>query len=341
MKSNYDQAWKLILEKYFQSLLELFVPEAARCIDWQKPHDFLDKELTALHRQAAIGNKLADKLVKIFTIDGNEAYVLIHVEVQGAKEKEFSARMFEYYYRIYDKHRKPVLSLAILTDLNRNWRPAIYEQSLWGCQLSLKYPIIKLIDFEGKGFTPEIEKHPFGPIIKAHLAAIRTRCHPQLRYEQKVNLVKKLYPLGFSGDDIRALYDFIDRALDLPEVWEEEYMKAMKQYEEANDIELMSPTERYGYKRGIQENLQKVEESLQKVEESQRETEENRQKAEQSLQLSRKFALVVLEKKFGRLPAPYKQKIAKASLEELVQIDKYAETATQIEEVFTGEISII
>jgi hypothetical protein len=53
-----------------------------------------------LKRDAEIGKRLADVLVKVFLKDGSEKWLLIHIEVQGYYEKEFGRRMFIYNYRI-------------------------------------------------------------------------------------------------------------------------------------------------------------------------------------------------------------------------------------------------
>jgi hypothetical protein len=54
---------------------------------------------------------------------GVEVWLLIHFEMQGKKEQAFPERMFIYAYRIYDRYRRPVISLAILCDDDPQWRP--------------------------------------------------------------------------------------------------------------------------------------------------------------------------------------------------------------------------
>jgi len=49
--------------------------------------------------------------------------VLIHIEVQGYPDADFEERMFIYYYCIFDKYKTKVVSLAILTDVNKKYRP--------------------------------------------------------------------------------------------------------------------------------------------------------------------------------------------------------------------------
>jgi len=66
---------------------------------------------------------VVDKLVKVFLLSGREKWVLIHIEVQGYPDADFEERMFIYYYCIFDKYKTKVVSLAILTDVNKKYRP--------------------------------------------------------------------------------------------------------------------------------------------------------------------------------------------------------------------------
>ena len=65
------------------------------------------------------GAKFADKLAKVYLKDGTEQWILVHIEVQGDAEEEFSLRMFRYFYRIYDRHGKPIVSIALMTGTDR------------------------------------------------------------------------------------------------------------------------------------------------------------------------------------------------------------------------------
>jgi hypothetical protein len=93
---DYDSAWKEVLERYFEEFTAFFFPQAHAEIDWTMGHEFLDKELQQVVRDAELRRRLADKLVKVWSRDGEEAWVLVHVEVQGGVEREFAKRMYVY-----------------------------------------------------------------------------------------------------------------------------------------------------------------------------------------------------------------------------------------------------
>jgi hypothetical protein len=70
--------------------------------------------LQQLVRDAELGRRLADKLVRVWRRDGVDAWVLAHVEVQSQEERDFARRMFVYNYRLYDRYARQVVSLAVL-----------------------------------------------------------------------------------------------------------------------------------------------------------------------------------------------------------------------------------
>ncbi|MCP4352739.1 MAG: hypothetical protein GY795_45365 [Desulfobacterales bacterium] len=133
-QDDYDSPWKDILSIYFEQFLAFFFPKIAGEIDWTKGYTSLDKELRQVTRNAKIGGRLADKLFQVWTKSGEETWVLVHVEIQAQWKKDFSHTTYVYNYRIYDIHKRSVVSLAVFADENPKWRPSVYHRKLWGLQ---------------------------------------------------------------------------------------------------------------------------------------------------------------------------------------------------------------
>jgi hypothetical protein len=74
------------------------------------------QELQKIVRDGEIGKRYADKLVQVRTIDGQDAWVIFHIEVQSQSESNFPKRRLFYNYRLEDRYNCPVISLAILGD---------------------------------------------------------------------------------------------------------------------------------------------------------------------------------------------------------------------------------
>src|SRR5271167_1026707 len=146
MAADFDSPWKDALDRYFEAFLLLLYPGVHAQIDWSRGYESLDKEFQQVVREAEVGRRYVDKLVKVWTKEGVERWVLIHVEVQTTREAEFPQRMYVYNYRVFDRYNKKVASLAVLADNEPNWRPAEYRQEMFGCETGIRFPSVKLLD---------------------------------------------------------------------------------------------------------------------------------------------------------------------------------------------------
>ena len=85
------------------------------------------------------------------------------------------------------------MSLAVLGDEKKKWRPTEYSYGRWGCQLTLEFPVVKLLDFEENWEFLRESNNPFAVIIMAYFLSKETRKNPLIRLESKLTLVRLLY----------------------------------------------------------------------------------------------------------------------------------------------------
>ncbi|MEH2380842.1 MAG: cytosolic protein [Nostoc sp.] len=232
-----------------------FFPQVHGEIDWTRQPEFLDKELEQVVRDAELGKHLADKLVKIYLKDGSETWVLIHVEIQSQEESNFGRRMYTYNYRIYDRYKRPVVSLAVLGDERANWRPNQFGYELFGCSVNFQFPVIKLIDYQQRQSELEASRNPFATVVMAHLAALETRNDRLQRKQSKLALVRRLYNQGFERQDILNLLAFIDWMLTLPLDLEREFLFEVEQLESEQRMQYVTSFERSGIRQGLLEGI--------------------------------------------------------------------------------------
>ena len=254
-QTEFDSPWKDVLERYFEDFMLFFFPQAHRRIDWNKKPEFLDKELLSVVRDAEIGTRFADKLVKIYRISGEENWILIHVEIQSQEESNFASRMYTYNYRIYDKYQKFVVSLAVLGDENPSWRPSQFNYQLFGCGIDFRFPVIKLLDYEQRLSELEQSRNPFATVVMAHLQAKATASNRANRKQQKLTLVKRLYDLGFERDSIIILFKFIDWMMTLPTDLAREFWQEYSSFEESKHMQYVTSVERIGIEKGVCQGL--------------------------------------------------------------------------------------
>jgi hypothetical protein len=252
----YDSAWKEALEQYFEQFMAFFFPVAYGGIDWTAGYEFLDKELQQVARDAELGKRYADKLVKVWHKNGDEEWVLIHVEVQSQRKSGFAERMYIYNYRLFDRHHRRVASLAVLGDEQATWRPDHYEQGLWGCRTQFDFPVVKLLDYREDWAALETSRNPFATIVMAHLKTQETRRDDTQRQVWKFRLIRRLYEQGYTRADIVGLFRFIDWLMRLPEEVEAALWHEIREYEEGKQMDYITSVERIGIKKGFQQGVQ-------------------------------------------------------------------------------------
>jgi hypothetical protein len=189
--TDYDSAWKSFIELYFQEFLTFFFPDIESDIDWSKPIRFLDKELLQVVRDAEISKRYADKLVEVHRKSGEKAIVICHIEVQNEGEPYFDARMYCYNYRLRDRYNCPVVSLAILTDDSKTWRPNRFQDELWGCSTEFRFPIVKLLDYGKDWASLEASRNPFAVVTMAQLKTRETHNKPEERKTWRYRLTDR------------------------------------------------------------------------------------------------------------------------------------------------------
>lgn len=255
-QTEFDTPWKEVLERYFAEFICFFFPQAHREIDWTRPVEFLDKELQQVVREAELGQQLVDKLVKIYRSGGEQAWVLVHVEVQTQQSSGFAKRMYAYNYRIYDRYQRSVVSLAVLGDERRNWRPNQLEMELWGCEVRFIFPVVKLLDYSEQWSSLEASHNPFATVVMAHLKAQQTRNNRNERLQWKLILTKRLYEQDYSREDVVNLFRFIDWLMSLPEDLEADFWQQIQQLEVERQMPYITSVERSGIQKGLAQGLE-------------------------------------------------------------------------------------
>lgn len=260
-----DSPWKEILEDLFEPFLLFFFPQIHCDLDFSQGHEFLDQELQQIIKDSETGKRIVDKLVKVYLKDGSEKWLLIHIEIQGYAQEEFPERMYVYNYRIFDKFRRTVISLALLTDENSNFRPDEYRYSRWGFELLCRYPLIKLIDYRACGAELEASPNPFAIAVSAYLKTLETQGDVQATYTGKKQFLLELYRRNLSRETILALYKFIDWIMTLPQELEASLHEEVRTTEEKNAMPHITTAERVGIEKGIEKSLGTVQQALETI----------------------------------------------------------------------------
>jgi hypothetical protein len=248
--ADFDSPWKEALDHFFEQFMAFFFPKAHADIDWSRGHEPLDKELSQVVREAEIGRKVVDKLVRVWQPNGPEKWVLVHVEVQAQAEADFGRRMYVYNYRLFDRYNREVASMAVLADDQPDWRPTTFGYSLWDCTAGIEFPAPKLLDYVSHEAELEVQANPFAVTVLAHLKTLETRSDAASPQRWKMRLVRSLYERGFGKVEVARLFRFIDWLMDLPEDLDKQFWQDLQRFEEDRKAPFITSVERIGYQRG-------------------------------------------------------------------------------------------
>jgi hypothetical protein len=316
---DYDTPWKEVVTHHFPEFMAFYFPAAHAAIDWSRPHTFLDQEFAALARDAELGKRLLDKLVSVHLLDGAQQWVLVHLEMQGWHDRDFAERIFVYNYRAYDRYRRAVASLALLTDGSQHWRPDAFGYRLLGSEMGIRFPVVKLVDFADR--LEELESHPnpFALVTVAYLQARQTRGSAHRRRIAKWHLTRLLYQRDWSKQRIINLYRVIDWIMRLPQGLEARVRQGILQLERRETMTYLSSIERLGMEIGIKKGMQQG----------------MQQGIEQGMQQGRAELLAeMLTARFGKLNEDLLARLAAASVEQLSAWARNFVDATTLDDVF-------
>jgi hypothetical protein len=200
--------------------------------------------------------------------------------------------MYVYNYRIFDKYRRKAVSVAVLVDSDRNYRPDSFSTEQFGCTMHFTFPVIKLLDFDREGLARD--QNPFAVVTRVQLAKLRSERDPDRRYSFRMELTRELYDREYTKEQVIRLYRFIDYVLTLPKPKALEFRNALEQFEEGRKMPYVTSTERIAREEGMMQGItQGITQGISRGQ----------------LENAREAVLDILEVRFGQLAAAIQEKI--------------------------------
>lgn len=322
-----DAAWKYLLEQMFPEFLQFYFPDIAAEVDWCTSREtapawkFLNQELNQIHPEGETGARAVDKLVEVRSAHGAPDLLYLHIEVQSQSVPGFAERMFTYAYRIFDRFRRPVSSLAVLADNRPAWRPCSFELSAPGTRFHFQWSTVKLLDYRDYHDLVAPSTNPFAWVTRAHLMSMETKGCPQPRQQAKRRLMRQAASHGWERGRIIQLLRGLEfmmrlpRELNLP-LWQEigetlgeEGMELMFDFE----IEAMEKGREEGLRSGLQQGI------------------------EQGREAEAALVLRMLSRRFGTLSPKVTRKVQRGTFEELERWGFRLLDANSLDDVFAED----
>lgn len=207
-----DTLWKGIIQDLFDDFIKFFFSDVIETFDLSKECQFLDKEMEQICLAGDIrAPKFIDKLIKIFTRVEPEDSMMLHVEVQDQKVLGFEERMYNYYYRIVDRHKQPVAAIVILTGTNSKFKPAQYRARCLDTELSYDFRVYRIADQQEEALLSH--DNPFALVILTVLLAQQFK---KLQRKQSNRNDLEWIDEELFRRKLRLLENLLDRNLPLP-----------------------------------------------------------------------------------------------------------------------------
>jgi len=202
-----DELWKGIIEVYFEPFMHFFFGKNCKEIDFTKGCEFLDNELQKIYPASQTKNRRADKLLKFWKKSGEEDFILVHVEVQGYEDKAMAERVFNTYYRIYDRYQKPPAVLIIYTNNNPNYHPKTFHLNTLGTKMNFDFKTFKLSEHPPHTYP---KGNLFSYVMETAWYDLRKNklSDPEL-LKYKTGIVHKMKADGYKAKTIYNLLRFI------------------------------------------------------------------------------------------------------------------------------------
>ena len=235
-----------MLEAFFKEFMELFFPEAAEAIDFRHVR-FLPQEVFA---EIGAGKKYRIDLLVETRLKEEPGLILVHVEPQAYKEKNFGERMFTYFSRLHQKYRRRILPVAVFTYDKIKEEPDTY---------SLGFSFLEVLRF--RFYKLELRKLPWREFIKkdnpvAAAFLCKMGFNEKERVQVKIEFMRMISRLEIDPARMELIVSFFETYLRLSKEEEQEFYTGIGKLEEKEAEKIMQITTSW-YQKGHKEGLLK------------------------------------------------------------------------------------
>ncbi|WP_044736078.1 Rpn family recombination-promoting nuclease/putative transposase [Geobacillus kaustophilus] len=248
---DHDRLFKELLSTFFEEFVLLLFPRVYEHVDFHHL-SFLSEEVLT---DVTAGEKHRVDLLVETKLKGEDGLIIVHIEHQSYIQPTFSERMFIYFSRLFQKHRRRILPIAIFSYDATRGEPSSF---------TVEFPFLTVLDF--RFLTIELRKLPWREYIRQDnpvAAALLSKMgyNEDERIEVKKEFLRMLIRLELDEAKQRLLFGFFETYLRLSE--EEEIrlrneVNTMEEKEAAKVMELIVSYEQRGMVKGMEKGMEKA-----------------------------------------------------------------------------------
>lgn len=251
----HDEAFKKLLQTFFAEFLELFFPSLNALLDHSRTRLLMQELLVDIVGEEA---RTLDLLLetRYKTLD---ACILVHLEPQSYRQEDFHERMFIYFSRLFERHRKEhrlIIPIAIFTSDDARDEPDMFVMEIPEHEIAI-FKFLK-VELRRQNWRKFAESD--NPVAAALLA--KMGYNEREKREVRLAFLRMMLRLREKLDDARlALTMSVADLYFKPDPEQDaEILRELGEQDEEGGrtlMELMPAWKRWGYEEGIAEGLEK------------------------------------------------------------------------------------
>ncbi len=252
MAIDHDQIFKNLIEAFFREFMQLFFASIAEQIDFSSV-EFLRKEYFT---DVQLGKRRAmDLVVKVQLLNGQERFILIHVEFESKRPgRMFARRMFKYMCQLFLRYDIEILPVVVFSDESVWQKPIanIFKLEVAGRSIvRFEYQSVKLKALNYRDYLGSEN-----PLAFALMAKMNYNRREQVRL--KADFLRLI--LGSRIDEARRslLVEFVETYVPLMGndfIEFQELIHTENQYEEVE--KMVTVYEQIGMEKGMEKGIEK------------------------------------------------------------------------------------
>jgi len=248
--TSHDRLFKELISTFFEEFMLLFFPKAHEQMDFTTIR-FLSQEIFT---DVTEGEKHEVDLLVEMKMKGEDSLIIVHLEPQATYQDYFNERMFLYFSRIYQKHRRKILPIAVFSYDTPRDEPN---------SLTMNFPFLDVLQFQY--LAVELKKKNWRDYIRQEnpvAAALLSKMG--YNKSERVDIKKEFFRIMIRLELDRAreslLTGFFETYLKLTDAEEQQFKEEVKEMDPKEGkkiMEVITSYERKGREEGIEKGMEK------------------------------------------------------------------------------------
>ncbi|MBC7474483.1 MAG: Rpn family recombination-promoting nuclease/putative transposase [Candidatus Sericytochromatia bacterium] len=208
-----DVGWKFILDELTQQFIEFFMPDLYNFVDFSIKPKALDNEFASLFPESVSEDRRVDKLFEIYLKNGQTKWILLNIEIQSYDDSDFAKRMFQHYFRIFDKFNRELEAIVIYTYKPDRHKYKKYESKFLETKITYEFRTYDIAEQS----LDELEKikNPFSFVVQTLIKGFDYKETDKNNFNFKKELSSLLFDSGYSEDEVRKVFKFLNFILEI------------------------------------------------------------------------------------------------------------------------------